>query len=587
MLQRAVPQQAAGATPPLPHAAPGASRGLAAPEVTAAAAVAAGLPWEGPLSKESALRLYYLAAAAQAAGRLTLAGEKGAYALTFRKGTPEHAHSSYPEDDLGLFLLQRGVLRREQVAEVAAVKSDFGGELVGALLGLKLVNPADIFRVLQEHGVALVWRALAAESRTGKWEPGVAPPSSSFPLGAPWALLCDAVRRIDVARVRLRLGPSLARSAVRVGGRISIEDLRLTPQEMRIYGLFDGMRSVEEVAAARPKEVEVVLRLALLLTETELLSFGAERKPEPAATPPSAETRTPATTDSPPPQPVAKPMPPPVAKPTPPAPPAAKLIPPAAPSLQRAPPRPAAPPAPSPPAVRPAAPSTAAPAVADLPALRAAAARLETADHFEALGVKREDSAAQIKAAYFALAKLHHPDASPPDDPPEARKLRAEIFAKVSEAWGVLGDDQKRAEYLELLKSGGVGEVDVSAIFQAEQLFETACALVKSRKYEEAARRLDEAIKLNADEPEFGIWKAWVAFLLAPEDKKTGQQRASATAIEAALRLNPRCMAGHLFLGQMAKLAGDLAGAERHLKRGLGIDSSNVELQRELKYLKK
>ena len=45
---------------------PGASHGLAAPEVTAASAIAAGLPFQGALQDRSALHLHYLAAATQA-----------------------------------------------------------------------------------------------------------------------------------------------------------------------------------------------------------------------------------------------------------------------------------------------------------------------------------------------------------------------------------------------------------------------------------------------------------------------------------------------------------------------------------------
>ena len=82
MLQRgpvAVPQP--GGPPP-----PGPSRGLAAPEVTAVAAIAAGLAEEGPLARESALHLYYLAAACQATGRLVLGSELATYRLAFKKG---------------------------------------------------------------------------------------------------------------------------------------------------------------------------------------------------------------------------------------------------------------------------------------------------------------------------------------------------------------------------------------------------------------------------------------------------------------------------------------------------------------------
>jgi len=227
-----------------------------------------------------------------------------------------------------------------------------------------------------------------------------------------------------------------------------------------------------------------------------------------------------------------------------------------------------------------------APAVT-LAALRAAYARMQDADHFEVLGVRREASLAQVKAAYFQLAKAYHPDSASPDDAPEAKQLRADVFAKVGEAWGVLGDDAKRAKYVEELASGGAPDVDVMAILQAEQLFQLAAVLVKARKYEDALKKLDECMKLNAQEPEFGIWKAWVEFLVAPADRKKARSAESAAAIEAGLKANPRCTPGYLFLGQMAKLVGDAAAAERHFKRGLAVDEKNVDLQRELKYLKK
>jgi len=92
-------------------------------------------------------------------------------------------------------------------------------------------------------------------------------------------------------------------------------------------------------------------------------------------------------------------------------------------------------------------------------------------------------------------------------------------------------------------------------------------------------------MKLNPDEAEFGMWKAWCEFLLADDKKRKLGQHGG--AIEAALKKNPRCAQGYLFLGQMAKLAGDLALAERQLKRGLEVAPDHQDLQRELKYLRK
>jgi tetratricopeptide (TPR) repeat protein len=125
----------------------------------------------------------------------------------------------------------------------------------------------------------------------------------------------------------------------------------------------------------------------------------------------------------------------------------------------------------------------------------------------------------------------------------------------------------------------------VMNIFAAEKAFEEGMLLTKARRYDEAVKKFEEAITLNADEAEFGMWKAYNEFLLAL-DKRT-KLAASAAAIEAGLKRNPKCAQGYLFLGQMAKIVGDLALAEKHLKRGLGVAPDHADLQRELKYLRK
>jgi curved DNA-binding protein CbpA len=199
--------------------------------------------------------------------------------------------------------------------------------------------------------------------------------------------------------------------------------------------------------------------------------------------------------------------------------------------------------------------------------------------------VKRDAAAAQIKAAYFQLARTYHPDAGPPAEPPEVKKLRADVFGRLGEAWRELSDDSRRAEYLRQLSSGAIGQVDVSAIFKAEELFTKATVLVRARQYPAAQAALAEAIQLNPDEAEFGVWAAWVSFLTA-EDRKR-QQAESSAAIEAALRKVPRCMPAYLFLGLMAKNTGDLSLAEKQLQRGLALAPDHADLLRELKFLRK
>ncbi len=62
-------------------------------------------------------------------------------------------------------------------------------------------------------------------------------------------------------------------------------------------------------------------------------------------------------------------------------------------------------------------------------------------NYYETLGVSEDATAAQIKKAYRALARDHHPDSIP--DNPEAE----EKFKAVQEAYDALGDAAKRKQY--------------------------------------------------------------------------------------------------------------------------------------------
>ncbi len=66
---------------------------------------------------------------------------------------------------------------------------------------------------------------------------------------------------------------------------------------------------------------------------------------------------------------------------------------------------------------------------------------MPTKDFYETLGVSRSASADDIKRAYRALARKHHPDVSENKSEAEHR------FKEINEAYEVLSDPQKRAQY--------------------------------------------------------------------------------------------------------------------------------------------
>ncbi|MBQ6544503.1 MAG: molecular chaperone DnaJ [Lachnospiraceae bacterium] len=65
----------------------------------------------------------------------------------------------------------------------------------------------------------------------------------------------------------------------------------------------------------------------------------------------------------------------------------------------------------------------------------------EKRDYYEVLGVDRNADEAALKHAYRALAKKYHPDTNPGD------AAAAEKFKEASEAYSVLSDPEKRAQY--------------------------------------------------------------------------------------------------------------------------------------------
>ena len=62
-------------------------------------------------------------------------------------------------------------------------------------------------------------------------------------------------------------------------------------------------------------------------------------------------------------------------------------------------------------------------------------------DYYEVLGVSRQASDQEIKSAYRKLALQYHPDRNPGNHQAE------ESFKEAAEAYSVLSDSQKRAQY--------------------------------------------------------------------------------------------------------------------------------------------
>jgi curved DNA-binding protein CbpA len=527
-----------------------------------------GLPSAGDLSTLSPVRLYYLAASSDVTALLRLWLPDRVVDIHFRKGNPEYVASGHPEDAVAGFLLRQGLATVEQIAHAERAADRFGGDLIAAMFGLGILNPANAFAHLAQRAQSILFRALVATTGRFEWSARDLPAHRAMPLGNRWGVLMDVARRVPTLEIRQRLAAVLDNPLMKSGGQVALSELRLTPQETRAVGYIDGVRSLAILAYEMPQDADTFFRLAWVLGEMDVVSFAAVKLAPP---PPQPVPQPPSPTIPPPPPPAQAPVPP-----------AAR----AAPQAQARAPDPK-PQAPRPPA---AAPRTASPPsgpmdfAQEIKKLREQNARHLSQNHFQLLGIDEKADAALVKAAYFKLAKQHHPDTVPPGGPIELAQLKAEIFAAVGTAYRTLSDEASRERYIDELRHGA-GEVDVARLLRADDLFQRGCILVKAKRFPEAVEVLSQAIALNPDEGEFYAWRG-VGYFFSMPDQRQGRAEAERD-LATALKKNPNCAQAYYFYGQFAKLLGDAAGALKHFRKTLEIQPEHLDAQREIRHLQK
>ena len=69
---------------------------------------------------------------------------------------------------------------------------------------------------------------------------------------------------------------------------------------------------------------------------------------------------------------------------------------------------------------------------------------------YDVLGVSKDASQAEIKKAYRKLSKKYHPDLNDSDDAEQK-------FKEISDAYEILGDEQKRKQYDQFGSTSGAG----------------------------------------------------------------------------------------------------------------------------------
>jgi len=202
-------------------------------------------------------------------------------------------------------------------------------------------------------------------------------------------------------------------------------------------------------------------------------------------------------------------------------------------------------------------------------------------DHYKILNIKKGSTKDEVKEAYFESIKKYHPDANM--NFPEDIRVKAEIiFTKVTKAYEILGDEQKRVNF------DGSEELSkfrehANYIFEAEIIYTEGELLLRQRNFKEAEKKFIKAIELNPDESAYvGIY-AWAKYLAAPDKELINKEVNK--ELKRAIDMDENIAENYYYLGSIYKFSDNLGNAEKYFTIAVRKDPYYIDAKRELRLL--
>lgn len=217
-------------------------------------------------------------------------------------------------------------------------------------------------------------------------------------------------------------------------------------------------------------------------------------------------------------------------------------------------------------------------------------ARVENAaTHYDILGVHSDAETEELKAAYFALARMFHPDRYHADGGETLNRVQ-NAFTLLAQAHETLKSDESREMYdyrvrKELAErkkreaAGSNGKTSRQAE-QAAENFERGFSLLMDKKYDDAVQLLARAVHFA---PQNARYHAYYGKALSFDDKK---RHKAESEMQAAVKLDPTNSLYRFMLAEFFIYVNLLKRAEGELTRLLAIFPNDQGARRLLDSLK-
>jgi curved DNA-binding protein CbpA len=480
----------------------------------------------------------------------------------FRNGHIVHADTSVREDRMGEILVRHGRLTAPDLKRAIgfAVRD---GKLLGTVLVELGLLPADqIEDALALHVHELLVKVFAWSDGTYEFVPegeSKPVPTDTTLKVSTGELILEAARSVtDPDVVRYCLGDIDRVLGLASDPLLRFQRVTLTPADGFVLSRVDGTLSAREVAAMISLPREETHKSLFALLSTGMIEYLA-LPPRPRPADASKKGR--------------------------PAPPVQLAAVPAA--------APAAPAAPAPPTAEESAAQAAAHAAAahDDPRrmeILEAFTGLKHRTHFQVMGLERTSTEAQVKEAYFRLARRFHPDVHHDPALADLRDKIEAIFVRLGEAYEVLRNPRIRAKYesqiaprRDAAAPSPAAPLAVDPVVEAREAaaaIKRAARLVTSEMYWDAIQVLEPAVLRAQGKPrQEGRVLLARAYMRNVNWLKQGEE-----LLLEVLKEDTGHAEAYLMLAQIYRDQGLKARAAHMLRKAAELLPDNVEVRAEL-----
>lgn len=212
------------------------------------------------------------------------------------------------------------------------------------------------------------------------------------------------------------------------------------------------------------------------------------------------------------------------------------------------------------------------------------AAAISAQDYFQMLGLERDATPETVQKAFFALAKVWHPDRLPPALI-DVKDACSKVFTHLTEAQATLCDAERRAEYMTLLKDGGATPDDqakIHAILEAATEFQKAEIFLKRNDIVQAG---ELARKAHALDPEQSDYLAMVTWLDAQKQEWIGREKTleKIAVLDRCIKMNVNSERAYFWRGMLYKRIDETSKAMKDFKKAAELNPRNLDAMREVR----